>query len=151
MAYSYSTSYKAAHFATSPSKTATDATLISDAFDDVPDPLSITSPVPQPQKRRTSRSIQTEPSERQPLIPRQDPLPDADDIQFDEESDTRHELKTLIRFGLPLFATQLTEATFGITSVITVGHLGTAQLASATLGNLTVSTLALCPVVGVGP
>ncbi|KAI6010116.1 mate-domain-containing protein, partial [Pisolithus marmoratus] len=51
----------------------------------------------------------------------------------------REELRVLIRYSLPVFATHLFEYSFIFASVVSIGHLSTLALAAATLGSMTAS------------
>ncbi|KAL6308843.1 mate-domain-containing protein [Sparassis latifolia] len=58
------------------------------------------------------------------------------------------ELRTLTKYTLPVFGTQLFEYSLVIASVISIGHLSTTALAASTLGSMTESVTALSIFIG---
>ena len=127
--------------ATSPNK-ARDGAIISDMYSDLPNPFIGKQ---QPQKLHVAPIIRpTEtPSESTPLLREQpDGASTKPELDVSPPITLISEAKVLLRFGAPIYVTQLLESTFGIANVITVGRLGTKELAGCALGNMT------CAVVG---
>lgn len=94
------------------------------------------------------------PGEQTPLLKRvsSDPeldLPPVADQDLSQKSSLiRQELAILIKYTLPIFATHVLESSLTIATVISTGHLGTEELAAASLGSMTANVTALSIIQG---
>ncbi|KAE9395984.1 mate-domain-containing protein [Gymnopus androsaceus JB14] len=84
----------------------------------------------------------------------------AHEYPIEELQDSQEEMLTLpllleqfwilLKSSIPVFGTHLLEYALLITSVLTVGHLGTLELAACTLGTMTANVTAFSVVIGMG-
>lgn len=95
------------------------------------------------------------PGEQTPLLKnsgREDPdldLPPVSRQDLSQKSGlVGQEFAILIRYTLPIFATHALESTLVIATVISTGHLGTKELAAASLGSMTANVTALSIIQG---
>ncbi|KAF8880025.1 mate-domain-containing protein [Infundibulicybe gibba] len=83
----------------------------------------------------------THPTETTPLIPPPcDDPPGLQSTDFGDKWDLilfKEEMRTLTRYALPIFGTQLLEYSLVMVPVIAIGHLSTTALAGITIGSMT--------------
>lgn len=65
------------------------------------------------------------------------PEDETDETGITEQTLFRQELHTIFRFTVPVAATHLLELSLSVVSVLSLGHLGTVELASASLAGIT--------------
>ncbi|KAL4398846.1 ethionine resistance protein [Malassezia pachydermatis] len=81
--------------------------------------------------RPPSHTVWTSPDD-----PTWDVSDEEDEYEFQHEP-LRHEIKALLRFTMPICATHILELSLSVVSVLSLGHLGTVELASASLAGMT--------------
>ncbi|KAL1413067.1 ethionine resistance protein [Vanrija albida] len=90
-----------------------------------------------------------------------DPALELDDSDLDlptdptgQEHSSKHALHTelpiLLKTTIPIFFTQLAEYSLQLASVVSIGHLGTTQLAASSLANMTASVTGFSIMQGIG-
>ncbi|KIY63126.1 multidrug/Oligosaccharidyl-lipid/Polysaccharide flippase [Cylindrobasidium torrendii FP15055 ss-10] len=67
----------------------------------------------------------------------------VDESHLDQWDLWKQETWNLLKYGIPVFGTQLLEQSLTITSVISVGHVSTSALAAVTLGSMTANVTGL--------
>lgn len=79
-------------------------------------------------------------TETTPLLPPATPA--KDEISY------RHELKVLVGYSIPIAGTHFLEYSLLVVTVVSLGHLGTVELAAASIANMTSNVVALSVIQG---